>query len=275
MAIAATDNEVSQEAAGVLGRLLRRVIDNVQVTINNVHIRLEVSGAPAPYRRTAHQSVALGVTMSSLQWQTTNNNWNAVFVDSSDTSAESVQLQHRLGQIRGFSAYCESVQPDQLLTNLVADATNANGPTLCTAFDNLSRNHEYLLTPVNSQVKLAVGQYPHPRHKAIITFGAIHLALSQRQAENLVGAAQNILKGYQGSVFAAYRPDTSLAVCGTPHIARQVIAKRWWTYAFQWARWQPPRDGVRCIADPERCTWRRLCLLVCCRYSILVITFGF
>jgi hypothetical protein len=48
-------------------------------------------------------------------------------------------------------------------------------------------------------------------------------------------------------------------------------ARGWWLYALQWARRQALREGLRPISDPERCTWRRLGLLVAhrSRYTAL------
>jgi hypothetical protein len=250
-----------------MGRLAKRIIDNVQITINNVHVRLEISdnvGLGEPLQR----PIVLGATMDSLKLETTDKNWNTVFVDSSEKQADA-QLRHRLGQIQGLSLYCRNSDlPEQLLTNTFAEVSLEHGQALSEAFGAVAQGHGYLLTPVNTEVRLKVGNYPHPQYTVSAKLDAIEMSLSEVQAEDIVDAVQQIVKAHRRAYFLDFRPKTALRSSST-QVERRSVAKAWWMYAMQWARWQAPIDGIRCIADPGRCTWRRLGHLVHIRYEPL------
>ena len=54
--------------------LTSKVIDNIQISIKNIHIRYEDSANLA-------QPLSLGLTMEKLDIETTNEKWESEFID--------------------------------------------------------------------------------------------------------------------------------------------------------------------------------------------------
>jgi len=62
------------ESEGYLSKLMTRIVDNVQVTIKQIHIRYEDT-------LFSRHPLALGVTLRTLSVHTTNQNWLREFFD--------------------------------------------------------------------------------------------------------------------------------------------------------------------------------------------------
>jgi len=54
--------------------LTSKVIDNIQISIKNIHVRYEDSA-------NFSQPLSLGLTMEKLDIETTNENWESEFID--------------------------------------------------------------------------------------------------------------------------------------------------------------------------------------------------
>ena len=81
-------------------RFLIKVIDNVQVTIKNIHIRYEDTGSlrTTPY--------SLGITLQEIAVNTTNTQWNKTFYDRNLKENREKPIFKRL-QIRGLALYMQ------------------------------------------------------------------------------------------------------------------------------------------------------------------------
>ena len=70
-----TKEELAKEA-GMLKSLTTKIIDNLQVTINNVHVRVENEDLEDD-----KATFSLGITLQSLLFNTTDQKWNKMFID--------------------------------------------------------------------------------------------------------------------------------------------------------------------------------------------------
>jgi vacuolar protein sorting-associated protein 13A/C len=70
-----TKEELAKEA-GMLKSLTTKIIDNLQVTINNVHVRIENEDLEDD-----KATFSLGITLQSLLFNTTDQKWNKMFID--------------------------------------------------------------------------------------------------------------------------------------------------------------------------------------------------
>jgi vacuolar protein sorting-associated protein 13A/C len=88
------------------GPLIRTIVDNLQITIENIHIRYEdsLSSASNPF--------SIGITLSELSGVSTDKNWNINATPSSD--ADTI---FKLLKLRNFGFYCST------------DGTNVSGTT--------------------------------------------------------------------------------------------------------------------------------------------------
>lgn len=81
-------------------RFLIKVLDNVQVTIKNIHIRYEDAGS----QRTTPYS--LGITLQEIAVNTTNTQWDKTFYDRNLKENREKPIFKRL-QIRGLALYMQ------------------------------------------------------------------------------------------------------------------------------------------------------------------------
>eukprot|EP01052_Picozoa_sp_SAG31_P008229 SAG31_NODE_411_length_15982_cov_7.055027_1_plen_4456_part_00 len=249
---------LQEDDSGFLGRLWQRVIDNVQVTVKNVHFRFEVTPDMSLKEKGPLQPIALGVVMDAFTLQGADVNWKTNYVDTTVLEGEAAKLHRRLGKVEGFALYCDNPEnPRSILSNQFYGFRTETGRALHAAFNNLPNSHEYLLAPLDTEIRVTTGQYPYPRQHLQIAVEEIHFALSQNQTDDIVQVVQQVAKSGGRLRYLQYRPREAAPLRG--------LCKAWWLYAFNWARWQEPREGIRPIADPERCTWRRFQRLVTTR----------
>lgn len=76
---------------GYLDKLAIKVMDNIQLSIVNIHMRYE-----GPY--------SFGVTLESLVVATTDENWNATFVDRTESKNPSL-VMNKLLSLKNLALY--------------------------------------------------------------------------------------------------------------------------------------------------------------------------
>ena len=81
-----------------MGRLLTRIVDNIQVTIKNIHIRYEDA------ELIPNKPFSFGFTLQELSINTTNQKWELAFVDRLVNENRDKPLFKRL-KIEGFALY--------------------------------------------------------------------------------------------------------------------------------------------------------------------------
>ncbi|CAN0417164.1 unnamed protein product, partial [Laminaria digitata] len=77
---------------GVWGRLLAKILDNIQITVKNIHIRyedelsLDEGGVGVEEGRTADpRPLSAGVTLKKLVVQTVDENWTPTYVQETSS----------------------------------------------------------------------------------------------------------------------------------------------------------------------------------------------
>ena len=137
------------------------------------------------------------------------------------------------------------------------------GVQLQRVFEALARvpDSSYLVSPINAAMKLTESEHPAPRLHVDVDVSRVRFALNRGQAGDLLRVAQRLATIQRNKAFLRYRP-------ALPCAARNRNVASWWRYGLHWARWQQPsanRPGMRAIADPARCTPRRMGYLWCTR----------
>lgn len=87
----ASKGATEQKEEGFVDRIATKIIDNIQVTIKNIHIRFEDVGSGP---RTPQYS--LGFTLQELAINTTNQNWEKTFYDRNIKENREKPLYKRL-----------------------------------------------------------------------------------------------------------------------------------------------------------------------------------
>ncbi|GMF30238.1 unnamed protein product [Phytophthora fragariaefolia] len=195
---------------GWIGRTMTKLIDNLQVDIRNLHVRVEGVWSPsAPLRspaaprkdRGAADGVkfALGITLGALSAVTTPSNWRVGGFDDEDEPAkEGGHLVFKLINAIDLSAYVDpnalhfihsSVHPKALQSTLARlKEMGARGakPDWWNAQESVHA-HRFVVAPINVALKLTMNTATHhaqtddPRYDAVFHLSRIWMNLDEEQ----------------------------------------------------------------------------------------------
>lgn len=85
-----------EKEKGYFSKLVEKIIDNLQVSISDIHIRLESVSNPV-------ENLGFGITLDHLHINTTDENWKETFIDRSKSS--SVSTVYKKLDIKNFYVY--------------------------------------------------------------------------------------------------------------------------------------------------------------------------
>lgn len=158
--------------------LVTAVVDNLQISIKNVHFRYEDSVASPGH------PFALGLTLKELSAVSTDSEWNPTFIQStSDTTHKLAVLgalsvywntdASLLGTGRGsdIGAEAQGISHDELMSDLRAAIDSDEG-------------NQFMLRPVSGRAGLEMdksGKYDRPAMKARLLFDELGFVLDDNQ----------------------------------------------------------------------------------------------
>ncbi|KAM5373472.1 hypothetical protein ACJZ2D_006966 [Fusarium nematophilum] len=161
--------------------LVTKIVDNLQVTVKNIHIRYEdsISAPGHPF--------ALGVTLEEFSAVSTDGQWTPTFIQ------DSTQVTHKLATLGALAVYWNT---DSSLLGTGREASTPSQEMLphdemVEKFREMigkgaeeNTNHQFILRPVNGQAKIELdksGDVRVPKFKANLLFEEIGLVLDDDQ----------------------------------------------------------------------------------------------
>ena len=158
--------------------MVTTIVDNLQVTIKNIHIRYEDSIAAPGH------PFALGVTLKELSAVSTDENWTPKFIQSSSKTT------HKLATLGSLAVYWNT---DAELIGSGRGGVNGGGSDelspdqLIEAFRKgieENESHQYMLRPVSGRAGIEIdktGQIDKPKVKARLLFRKLGFVLDDDQ----------------------------------------------------------------------------------------------
>lgn len=162
--------------------LVTKIVDNLQVTVKNIHVRYEdaISAPGHPF--------ALGVTLEEFSAISTDGEWKPAFI------SDSGKTTHKLATLEALAVYWNTdtslMGPGREVATPGVEITPhaemlKNFRSMIVRGDNeLSGNHQFILKPVSGQAKLELdktGSAQVPKFKANLLFDEIGLVLDDHQ----------------------------------------------------------------------------------------------
>lgn len=95
-------NDKDDKEAGYIQKLTLKIIDNIQLSINNIHIRFE---------DTLRTEFSWGIALQSLEVFTTDSQWNKKYFDRTKEENKKVPLQ-KLVTLKNVGAYWNQAELD-------------------------------------------------------------------------------------------------------------------------------------------------------------------
>jgi vacuolar protein sorting-associated protein 13A/C len=162
--------------------LVTKIVDNLQITVKNIHVRYEDSiSAPG-------HSFALGVTLEEFSAISTDGEWKPTYIQDSNGPT------HKLGTLGALAVYWNT---DTKLLGTgreaeVPEATVVSHDEMLEKFKQMivrsespdTANHQFILKPVSGQAKIEIdksGRTDRPHIKAGLVFDEIGLVLDDDQ----------------------------------------------------------------------------------------------
>ncbi|TBU65089.1 vacuolar protein sorting-associated protein 13 [Dichomitus squalens] len=221
------DNPQSQ---GLIASLVTKIINNLQVTVRNIHIRYEdklsVPGHP----------FAAGLTLAGFTAVSVNENWQPAFIDSKAGAV------HKLARLESLAVYFDT--DCQSLAGLSYREFVENFTALISK-GSRTASHQFILKPVSGEGKITMNHKldkETPRFDVQLSFDEIGVLLDDNQyrdAISLVDMYHFYIRQHQ---YQKYRPPAEELQSNRPkallNFATTAILdevrerKRKWTWAY-------------------------------------------
>ncbi|KZT30580.1 vacuolar protein sorting-associated protein 13 [Neolentinus lepideus HHB14362 ss-1] len=163
-----------QQSQGLIASLIAKVVNNLQVTVKNIHVRYEdkmsVEGHP----------FAAGLTLAGFSAVSTNENWEAAFIESA------VGAIHKLAKLRSLAVYFDTdsesmagLPPTQAIkrfTDLIATEKNVS-------------SHQFILKPVTGEGRIVMNNKIDkdiPRFDVQLLFDEIGVIVDDNQYRDAI-----------------------------------------------------------------------------------------
>ncbi|KAN0042732.1 hypothetical protein ACTA71_012655 [Dictyostelium dimigraforme] len=213
----AEENEISslqtEKSDSFTDRLVTKIIDNLQIVINKVHIRFE-------NKNDIGKLYALGITLDKLSIQSTDEYWNPSFVDSSKS-----KFIKKLALMDSLGFYIDD-NADSLQNLKLDEFTKAFTSLIpSTASFLLSK---YIIKPISSQLKLNINksdiiEKSIPKILVECVMSQITCTLSSAQYQNILSILNFTNEYLRDIKYLKFRPIVK--VSENP--------KLWWRYVGQ------------------------------------------
>ena len=200
-----TPQSKRQQQSTFGARLVRRILENIQIEISDVHISF------------VDRESSAGVILESVQLITTDGHGKRAFVDR---TVDGNAFLHKALQISGLGIYLdENAKPSRLLSS-ITEASN----------EGENNHHDYILAPLHLSAKLRQADSNAcsdvPKYTLESELPSLVLLLSKPQLESAYKIAHLLQPSPDISrpLFPEYRPLARVT---------QETAREWWRYAYR------------------------------------------
>lgn len=181
--------------------LVTKVVDNLQVTIKNIHIRYEDHGS------IPNHPFSVGIMLGELSAVSTDDDWNPIFIQ------ETTPITKKLATLNSLAVYWNTdsklldAEDPELLAHLKGMIpTGADAST--------DDSHEYILRPVSGVGRLTLNKQGStaysPKTKAQLIFDDLGFVFDSDQYRDMLWAADLFRLYMKSKEYKKYRPKVSV-----------------------------------------------------------------
>lgn len=180
--------------------LVTKIVDNLQVTIKNIHIRYE------DFSSVPHHPFSLGFTLAELSAVSTDDNWDPIFIQ------DVTDLTRKLATLSSLSIYwdtdAKTIQPS-------GEAEDDDEETTVEKFRSLmsaKAKHQYILSPVSGVGRIVMNKFStdkEPKTRAQLVFEELGFAFDSDQYRDCLCTAELFRLYNKTKDFKRFRPAES------------------------------------------------------------------
>lgn len=212
------DMETSTQKASYIQQLTTRILDNLEVTISNLHLRYEDSYADN------NSTFSCGVTLEKIILTTTDETWSARFVKR-EVANKATTAVHKLGVVQNCAVYW-NVSSQTFVSSSNSEWKSFMQETVFRSDSNSSFGFNYILKPRNNlTVKITHRELCNkdtPNVDVLVESSQISFAVSDVQYQQLMLLVKSFGELDRKKQASIYRPRNR----------PNVDPKGWWHYAF-------------------------------------------
>ncbi|KAF7339474.1 hypothetical protein MSAN_02161700 [Mycena sanguinolenta] len=215
---------------GLVQSLMAKIINNLQVTVKNIHIRYEdklsVPGHP----------FAAGVTLAGFTAVSVNGKWQPAFIESTAGAI------HKLAKLQSLAVYFDTDSPS--MAGLPpADAFNKFSALISTSTQDTS--HQFILKPVSGEGRIIMNHKFNsetPQFDVQLLFDEIGVALDDKQYRDIISLVDMYHVYMRQHQYRKFRPPEAqfaanpakyrLRYAGTAILEGVRERRHKWTWAY-------------------------------------------
>lgn len=229
--------EEQQKNQSFTESLVTKIVDNLQITIKNIHIRYEdqesVPGHP----------LSVGMTLEELSAVSTDDEWNPTFLQ--DTS----EITKKLAKLNALSVYwntdSDTIKPEDTELGIVERFKN----TIPKNAGDIDSN-QYILKPVSGIGRITMHKdgptATLPKTKAQLLFDELGFVFDSDQYRDVLWTADFLRLYMKTQHYKKHRPKSTVKEdpkAWFKYVANAVLEeihekKREWSWDFIYERWQ-------------------------------------
>ena len=212
------DDSSKSESSSYFSRLVTKIVDNIEVTVCNLHLRFEDTlSAPG-------NMLSFGITLESFTISSTDENWNESFLRR-DAKSTTYSI-HKLTSLTNITAYWDLNGPN--LHQIPP------GAELEAAMNNLVYKNEHQNPPINNYImgvpNAMVVKFVHnhgfsndlPRVDVMVDCSSVRLAINYDYYEQFLRIQKTLSEIDESRRRKILRPSGSVSEA----------PRAWWRYAF-------------------------------------------
>ncbi|CAG9335375.1 VPS13_3 [Blepharisma stoltei] len=203
---AALSPEDEMKQKGFLEKLTAKILDNLKIVIEDIHIRFE--------HTMKGRTFSCGLTLKKIDCFTTNNEWNSEFTDRHQSEIDDHNI-FKLLEVVNLGLYWKS--GDSMMLNSLQSETEILFSMQKQI--NSSEVQDYLIAPINVTAKIVhdndLTQLDHPRYLIHLSLPEIIIKYNQKQFHDTVklidyyaGFNKFIVKAESTKKFKALSPNS-------------------------------------------------------------------
>ncbi|KAJ5075790.1 vacuolar protein sorting-associated protein 13a-related [Anaeramoeba ignava] len=214
-----SQKEKKIKSPGFVDSLVAKIIDNLKVSIKNIHLRYE----GAAFRR----NFAFGITLDQLNIQSSDKDWNGNTNTRTDTLFKNITFDH-------LSLYWDT-DTDPVVFNSIEEF-DRKLDSLIPKKNKEQVYHQYLLRPVGGILKLKMKKFAYalgdsleePRFDILAHFETFSFTFEDLQYKMIVHIASLLGRFYRMEKFNIYHKPKAPV-----RIGMDQVSKEWWKYIYR------------------------------------------
>ncbi|KAI6047634.1 vacuolar protein sorting-associated protein 13 [Pisolithus marmoratus] len=183
--------------------LTAKIVNNVQVTVKNIHVRYEDKmSVPGP-AHTSKRSIrfSTGATLASFSIRSVNEKWEPAFIESTSGAI------HKLANLSSLAVYFDT--DSESMANLSLHEVQEKLVSMISLNDT-SLSHQFILSPVSGEGRIVLNRGVNnktPHYDVRLLFGEIGLSLDEEQYHDALSLVDMYHVYLRQRRYRKYRPS--------------------------------------------------------------------